>query len=148
MANFVFINGWNFLFFCIFVTLKKFIAILFLSIYLISLTELNQLVKLPLLVEHFIEHKEKDGNLSLIAFLNMHYSQTDVQDNDHDKDMQLPFKSHDGCINSITIAFIPNNFEGLSTKPTFTETRSFSVYHEEFLQSTFLSSIWQPPKFC
>jgi hypothetical protein len=105
-------------------------------------------VKLPLLVEHYIEHKEKDGNLSLMAFLDMHYTQQDAQDDDHDKDMKLPFKSHEGCINSITIAFVPNNFEGLSAKPTYVETKIYSIYHEEFLQSTFLSSIWQPPKFC
>ena len=115
---------------------------------MISLTELHQLVKLPVLVEHFNEHKQKNNDLSLIQFLSNHYAQEDDHDGDEDREMNLPFKSHDGCINSITIAFIPNNFEGLTTKSTFIETRTFSVYHEEFLQSTFLSSIWQPPKFC
>lgn len=135
-------------FFCTFIQLKKCIAIFFLSIYLISLTELNQLVKLPVLIEHFIEHKEKDDRLSLLSFLNMHYAQHSSKDADNDKDMKLPFKSHEGCVNSITLAFIPNNFEGFSAKPTFVENKTYSIYYEEFLQSTFLSSIWQPPKFC
>jgi hypothetical protein len=105
-------------------------------------------VKLPVLVEHFIEHKEKDKNLSLLEFLSNHYAQDDDHDGDEDKEMKLPFKSHDGCINTNIIAFIPNNFEGLSTKPTYTESKTYSIYNEEFLQSAFLSSIWQPPRSC
>lgn len=128
--------------------MKKTIAIFFLSIYLISLTELNQLVKLPLLVEHYLEHKEKDNDLSLMEFLNIHYSESNVKDADYDKDMKLPFKTHEGCNNSITIAFVPNNFEELLAKPSHIQNKTFSIYHEEFLKSAYLSTIWQPPKSC
>jgi hypothetical protein len=119
-----------------------------LSIYLISLTELNQLVKFPLLVKHFIEHKEKDGNLSLWAFLDMHYAHGDVKDADYDEDMKLPFKSHGGCVNSFSMAFIPNDVFNPFTKPAFKETKTYSVYQEDFLKSAYLSFIWQPPKSC
>lgn len=128
--------------------MKKLFAILLLFIYLISLTELSQLVKLPILVEHFIEHKEKNSNLSLWEFLNMHYAQSDDHDGDRDKDMKLPFKSHDGCINTTIVALPSTNIGTLSEKPICIEKKAYSIYTENFLSSSHLSSIWQPPKAC
>jgi hypothetical protein len=60
-------------YFRIFVSVKKVFAITLLTVYLISLTELKQLVKFPALVSHFIKHKQQDNRLSLLAFLDMHY---------------------------------------------------------------------------
>lgn len=128
--------------------LKKGIAIFFLSVYLISLTELNQLVKIPVLIEHFIEHKEKNNELSLWQFLNMHYAHGDVHDVDYDRDMQLPFKSHDGCVGSLIVVFVPGSFSNLVAKAIPTQNNEYSVYTEKLLSSSYLSSIWQPPKFC
>jgi hypothetical protein len=126
--------------------LRKIFVISLLSIYLISITELSQLMKLPVLVEHFIEHKEENNSLSFINFLAMHYSQDGSHDGDQDK--KLPFKSHDGCINTIVVAFVSSHFEYPSSKPVFTESKSYSTYTEQFLQSAYLSTIWQPPKSC
>jgi hypothetical protein len=101
-----------------------------------------------MLVEHFIEHKEKNSHLSLWEFLDMHYAQSDDHDGDRDKDMKLPFKSHEGCI-SITIVALPSTNIGLlSAKPMHTERKVHSIYTENFLSSSHLSSIWQPPKAC
>lgn len=128
--------------------MKKTFAIFLLSIYVISLTELHQFVKLPVLVEHFIEHKQLNSDLSLWQFLDMHYAHGDVKDADYDKDMKLPFKSHDGCVNTLVIAFIPNSFEDLNTKPAYTDYKSYSTFSENFLEAAYLASIWQPPKSC
>lgn len=128
--------------------MKKLIAIFFLSVYLISLTELNQLVKIPVLIEHFIEHKEKNTELSIWQFLDMHYAHDDVNDKDYDRDMQLPFKSHDGCISSLMPVFVPVSFTTNLPKAIPSEKNEYSVYTEQFLNSAFLSSIWQPPKSC
>lgn len=127
--------------------MKRGIAIFFLSAYLISLTELNQFVKLPLLVKHFIEHKEKDTSISFLKFLDMHYAHGDVKDADYDEDMKLPFKSHDGCVNAAVVVFIPSHFSYSITKPLTSEKNSYSIHSEEDLNSSFPSSIWQPPKF-
>jgi hypothetical protein len=119
-----------------------------LSVYLISLTELNQLVKIPVLIEHFIEHKEKNTELSLWQFLDMHYAHGDVKDADYDRDMQLPFKSHDGCISSLMPVFVPGSFSLILERPIPLENNNYFIYTEQFLNSAFLSSIWQPPKSC
>jgi len=130
-----------------FAVLKKIITISFLSIYLFSTTELSQLLKLPSLVEHYIEHKQENRDITLWAFLCMHYAHGIVKDADYDKDMKLPFKTSDG-INLTITAFTPHNFSTEIAKPVTNETKSFPSYNEVFLASSFLSNIWQPPRTC
>lgn len=134
--------------FCTFVFLKKIIVISLLSIYLIPLTGLIQLVKVPVFIEHFISHKDKEANLSFIQFLDIHYFHGDVKDADYDKDMKLPFKSNGEFTNTIEFSYIPNNFHNFSIKTIPAENKSYSIYSEKFLPSSYYSSVWQPPKFC
>lgn len=98
-------------------------------------------------VEHFIEHKALDNRVSLADFLYMHYTDHDINDNDQDKDMQLPFKSHNDCA-FVSFTPVPNNPEviNLSLVPIVTE--NVAEYKRLNFQSFFLSSIWQPPKAC
>jgi hypothetical protein len=72
---------------------KKRAAYLFLAIYLLGATELNQLLKMPLLIEHYMEHKLDNGSLSLLSFMYMHYVGDDGDATDEQKDQNLPFKS-------------------------------------------------------
>ncbi len=115
---------------------------------MISLTEFNQLVKLPILVEHFKEHKSKNKELTLLKFLSMHYADEETQDADHDTDMKLPFKSHEGCLNTMMEVYVPSNTGDVFVKPVPSNIGTYFPYKESFLNSSFLSSIWQPPKFC
>lgn len=128
--------------------MKQTIAISLLLIHLFTATELYQLVKLPLLIEHFIEHKEAKSDLTFWKFLKLHYADDIVADEDHDQDMNLPFKSDDGCINISLTAVIGSPQSDLILKPYFSETKTFFAYKESFLPSSFLSNIWQPPKAC
>jgi hypothetical protein len=72
---------------------KKRAAYIFLAIYLLGATELNQLLKMPLLIEHYMEHKLDNGSLSLLSFIYMHYVGDDGDATDEQKDQNLPFKS-------------------------------------------------------
>jgi hypothetical protein len=128
--------------------MKNFFVILFLSSYLLSTTQLSELFKINLLVEHYIEHTTKDKNLSLWAFLCMHYSGDDLKDADYNKDMKLPFKTLDTC-NYASISFCTQiqDFQ-------FSENLSIKLYRTPLYKynfsfsSNFHSAIWQPPKFC
>ena len=40
-----------------------------------------------------------------MGFLYIHYTHDIAKDSDYDKDMKLPFKTHDGCTNSTISAF-------------------------------------------
>ncbi|MEO9021380.1 MAG: hypothetical protein ABI237_05335 [Ginsengibacter sp.] len=128
--------------------MKKLFAILFLSIYLFSTTELSQLLKIPLLVEHFTEHREENSQLTLWHFLYMHYAMDDVHDADYAKDMKLPFKSHDNCVaSSIINVYLPSQ-KVIITKPVQLIKSQHFKTREPFLQSAFQSNIWQPPRIC
>ncbi len=137
-----------YIFFYIFVSLKKLIAILFLSIYLVSVTEVHEFFKLPQLVEHFIEHQTKDQSTTFIDFLVMHYSSSNDGDNDGSKDSQLPFKSHHDCENLANTGFITFNNYCLVIKSVPIETKIINTHSIDFISSSYLSAIWQPPKSC
>lgn len=127
--------------------MRKVLAISFLVLYCVTSTELNQLLKIRLLIEHFNEHKTLDEGVSLADFLYMHYTDHDINDNDQDKDMQLPFKSHSDCSSLTSTAFLTQqNSLHLCLAPVLAER--ITVYKRSDFQSSYLSSIWQPPKFC
>ncbi len=48
------------------------------------MTELHQVLKAPLLVEHYYEHNDKE-ELSVLTFLEMHYLNGNVKDADYEK---------------------------------------------------------------
>lgn len=125
----------------------KSLSILFLSIYLFTFVQVNELFKIPILIEHFNEHQAEHSELSLIQFIVNHYMDEIVYDDDYSKDMELPFKSttinttfsivccpiiHDF---NFTVELLPIEFKS----PKFTYLFSFSSY--------FQSAIWQPPQF-
>ena len=129
------------------IELKRFLAISFLAVYLLSATELSQLLKMPALISHFEEHKALNSSLSLADFLCMHYTGHDLNDNDDDRDRQLPFKSHDNSL-AIDLQTVPQHPQSFtfSTLPAVTNTAT--DYMRLDLQSSYLSGIWQPPRAC
>lgn len=128
--------------------MKKLICIVFLGAYLISSTELRQLLKFPLLVKHYAEHKEQNNNLGLLQFLAMHYNDEGIIDLDYSKDQQLPFKSQAGYTGAVLSAFEPTPFYLLIPKAEIALPVVHAISNESFISSTFRSSIWQPPKAC
>lgn len=61
----------------------------------ISNGKVAELVKIPILAEHYFEHKNEKSDLSFVDFLVMHYWGDDNNQNDNNVDHQLPFKSND-----------------------------------------------------
>ncbi|SPZ92425.1 Uncharacterised protein [Sphingobacterium multivorum] len=86
------------IFFIALFRMKKLLAICFLTIYIASATEISQLLRFPLLIEHYFEHKVKNPSLSVVDFLNVHYSgyhlENHPHDDDYEKDQKLPFMMH------------------------------------------------------
>lgn len=129
-----------------FVIVKKFFAISFFFIYLFSTTELHQLLKLPMLFEHYTEHLEENKQITLWQFFYIHYAMDHGKDADHGKDMKLPFKSHDNCVTGISNVYVPLFQNNSILKPSqFLEKKTFKN-KDHFLLTSFLSNIWQPPK--
>jgi hypothetical protein len=121
--------------------MKRLAALGLLFFYLISFTEFSEVLRLPLLVEHYTEHKSKVDNLSFWEFLVMHY-ETDVAHDD--QDMSLPFKDCNHSFSAQTVVLpaqkitLTENLE--KTVLAFT---SFYLLHEPQLLA---GDIFQPPK--
>jgi len=128
--------------------LKKGISILFLSIYLLSSTQLKELLKLPILVEHFIEHKKLASQFSFIDFLCMHYAEGTKIDADYEKDMRLPFKSAENSLGSYISFYLPVPVIKQDVVVHFIERKQTFAHYNFTYSSAFLSSIWQPPRVC
>jgi len=128
--------------------LKKTLTVFFLFLYLTSFTEFKEFFKLPILVEHYFEHQESNRNLTLLNFLAIHYNEDNSKFPDFQKDMKLPFKSHENCVNNVVVGCVPHSIFSIDFNLNhFIENVSPSIFKEIIYSSNILSSIWQPPKF-
>ncbi len=128
--------------------MKKISAILLLSIYLFSATEIHQLLKLPVIFQHFREHQQEDKRITLLQFLAIHYLHGVKKDKDYDRDMKLPFKTSCDSVSSVAPAFVPIAVQLYIDKPLETNPKKKPVTQDRFSLSSYLASIWQPPKSC
>lgn len=127
---------------------KKILTYLFISLYLIGTTELSQLLKIGYFIEHYIEHKKANENLSLAEFIDIHYVQPTIVDDDYSDDMQLPFKTHNDCHSSVNSSYAADIKQEFSITTPFIE---YSANHKDYINpnniSQYLEEIFQPPRF-
>ncbi len=128
--------------------MKKFSVILILTAYLFSTTELHQLLKLPVVFEHYFEHKQLNKDISFLDFLDMHYMHGSPQSIDYDQDMKLPFKTLDKCVGTTIPVIVPQNINIPIHLPVQLKKAQRFIMKDEFIPSSYLSRIWQPPKSC
>jgi hypothetical protein len=120
-------------------------AFILLLLFLASSSTFNQLLKLRVLVTHYVEHQQRDSNLSIIDFLSMHYWGTDANDNDENRDRELPFKTINA--HSFQITF-------LSSSKTITIKRmaqpiivaDYPELDDSHLPNPALNSLFRPPR--
>lgn len=127
--------------------MKAFIAKYLIVIYLLSATELNQLLKLPVLFSHFVEHQQIDPSMSFGDFLYHHYAIDHGDDGDAATDNKLPFKSHDHCNSFVFPISIFHTIQFSQIKPIIIEKKNVLFSSSANIISAYLSTIWQPPRF-
>ncbi|WP_166924836.1 hypothetical protein [Flavobacterium poyangense] len=119
--------------------------IIYIFIFLIASNSsfVQQFYKLPILVQHFQEHKQL-SDLSFVDFLSMHYWGEDLKDNDEDRDMQLPFKTISSS--SFQLVFILTDKELLPIpfNPALPQLKN-TVYRSNLLSDPNLLSLFRPP---
>lgn len=116
-------------------------ATFFLVIVLLAVqTPLGQLFKVPLLIEHYIKHRQTDA-LSFTAFLNNHYAR-DHHDADMPEDEQLPFK--DLAFQNIGYAVFPPIIETTAFLPSPVE--KIIVFSDAHNPQKHLVNIFHPPR--
>ncbi len=130
--------------------MKNKLSILFLIVYLFTATSFLELLKIPILIEHYVEHKNTDKNLSFIGFMVIHYFSKTVIDQDYEKDKKLPFKSDNTCNNCNVSHVYISQYNKVDIQDFFNETTLNTYYFikDDFSISRCHNNIWQPPKYC
>ena len=124
--------------------MNKKAAYIFLAIYLLGATELSQLLKIPLLIEHYTEHKLDNGNLSLLSFMYMHYVGDDGDTTDEQKDQNLPFKSaHFQMQNTVVFSLLKYELPKIFVN---TNRSVWPVMQSNSLSTIALGSLFRPPR--
>jgi hypothetical protein len=110
-------------------------------VYLVASTELHQVFKMPLLFQHYTEHKVQVTEMTFLEFLVMHYK-TDVPHDD--QDMKLPFKD---CHHSATSSVTAIPVQKISIQaPSTSRLEKFPDINQNPFHSSFLDEIFQPPR--
>jgi hypothetical protein len=78
--------------------------------------------------------------------LDIHYGHGNVIDKDFDKDMKLPFKTTSTDFSS-TLIIPPVNIQFSPKILVWFQEQSVFALWNTFLTPSYLSAIWQPPRF-
>jgi len=122
--------------------MKRILSIVLISFYVVTFTEMHQLIRLPLLAIHYVEHRTLSEGLSFFEFLELHYSTETAHD---DRDMELPFKDCSHCVAAPTVVLPSFKIDLVQPVAAYVENVHTSFY-KKFIPSSYLSKIWQPPR--
>lgn len=103
----------------------------------------GQLSKVPVLVQHYMEHQERSTGLPFTDFIAMHYLGQDIDDNDDDRDMQLPFKKVDP--HSQHFVFIPSRVYTSTLSLISLDSCFVNKYKRNLHTNPYLGSLFRPP---
>ena len=126
------------------------LSILFITLYLTSTSAFLDVLKFPILVEHYLDHKKSNASISFSDFLGLHYSGETLshthstQKNPHDG---LPFHQQTTTVNPVIAQPILLDYT-LNQPYTQDTEKSIRIDTAFFTDTTYISSIWQPPRFC
>lgn len=125
--------------------MKRGITILLFCIYTFGATDACQLLKLPLLVSHYIKHKKENPQTTVAGFLKMHYIDPQPMNEDYAQDMRLPFKTmpdaffrHTPSVLSFEPVIKWKAPQVLSTEPP--------LFNEIAISPLLVNNIFQPPR--
>lgn len=107
---------------------------------------MRELVKVPVLFQHYFEHKELNNQITFLNYVIDHYNEVPHTDNDEERDNQLPFKSTTQTASGQSNFAIPQNHQ-IIIKATIRPLVTLDVpYVENDIPNSYSSKIWQPPK--
>ena len=108
-------------------------------------TSFSQLLRVPMLVVHYIEHRDLNNTITFIDFLSMHYGGEDMNDDDDDRDKQLPFKSIDPVSVQLVAAPVTKTVVNENTFCFISSKKLFCFKNDHLPQPT-VGVLFRPPK--
>lgn len=108
-----------------------------------STNEVGQILKLPVLVSHYIDHFNEEGQ-SIYAFFHEHYVHHHGSDNkDQDKDNQLPFKTT--TVQQASASYLLPALQLISEPPALISEKK-STLPSLLIPKNYLKDIFHPPQ--
>lgn len=125
--------------------MQRFIAILFLCIFLSANTAFGEVVKLRILILHYSEHTLEDDEVSFLDFLAEHYlGEIDHEYKEHKHAHEhLPFKTAHSYSHIISI--VPDLSVSYTQNFSDSERLKIPAFNQQTYSSDYLENIWQPP---
>jgi hypothetical protein len=122
--------------------MRKITAIALLILFA-STNEVGQILKLPVLVSHYIDHYNEEGQ-SIYAFFHEHYVHHHGSDNkDQDEDNQLPFKTT--TIHQASVSYLLPAAQLIDRPTTLLIEKKFTLPFP-FIPKNYLKDIFHPPR--
>ncbi|MCF8239430.1 MAG: hypothetical protein K9I85_14805 [Saprospiraceae bacterium] len=134
--------------------MKKYIFILFALQILATSSPTGQgmqtIVKMGALLHHFIHHIcSQQENIGILGFVQLHYSDHEHHEKDHAEHENLPFQHdhHNQLTQLLQSPFLlPPPMHGMAIQIGDITSNSLIPNSQQWLSSSFLGDIWQPPK--
>ena len=121
--------------------MRKFTAVILLLVFATT-NEVGQILKLPLLISHFIDHYKEEGQ-TVFAFMHEHYVHHHGENNDQDEDNRLPFKtSH---IQQSSVTYLLPALDCAKT-PLISISEKKITLPDNSPSSEYLKDIFHPPR--
>lgn len=124
---------------------RRWASWLLLLIYTVSYTEVGEFCKAGAFVDHYFEHKQQNQTLTVLEFIQLHYTLDTKKDSDYAKDKQLPFKS-DNCTEHMLIMGYVNQDPVVQIKPFSSLKKPEIIWPQKEYFLDVERDIWQPPK--
>ena len=115
------------------------------SVYMFSFAEFHNLLKIPVLFEHYQEHRAQNSVSGFWSFITLPYLDAYVIDDDYQEDRQLPFRDTD-CglvVNTSICSFTPVVFD---IQPPAEPIREFFLFNDGHAPQFTSFDIFQPPR--
>ncbi|WP_068598404.1 hypothetical protein ACF3NR_10510 [Vaginella massiliensis] len=124
--------------------MKRWLIITIAFLQLASTSQFSQLYKLPLFFSHYIEHSQNFWSISeLKSFIVLHYGGHEMDD-DWETDQKLPFMTVDRV--HLDPCFVPDFQLSILEHNIEIYSQATVVWTDQFVPSSYLEAIWQPPK--
>lgn len=111
-----------------------------------SLQPFRELTKVPLIFIHYFEHIQKNSQLSIREFIEIHYQHGTVFDEDYNKDMQLPFKTFDTSQNQYYFLQNLEIFNSLNKVSPLAFVNKLISLYQFLIKDGVLQNTFHPPR--
>ena len=107
---------------------------------------LREILKVPTLGIHYYEHLDEQEDLSFLEYLDLHYGDDVVIDDDFERDMKLPFKLQQTATVAMFLVEPPILHLARPITDLIWSPQKFNKAQADILDSQYLLGIFHPPK--